>query len=319
MIDNVISAEIPDKEQDETLHNLVMKLMIHGPCGASNNRTNLGCVKNSSDGSCARNYPKDFQTNTEVGEGAYVQPRRLSPEEGGFIGTKKYKGADVTIDNRWVVPYSPYLLKKYGMHCNVECCATIHALKYLFGYNYKGEEMVTVEERYQDDEIKSYETQRYVSACMAIWRLYEFDMQICYPSVYTMPVHLPGEQIVTYTPNVASAEQSTERNARTKLTAYFEKNAEEGEEGEFARSLAYEDFGTHFTWKPTERVWSRRMRGDSVGRMIIVQPTEGDRFYLHLLLKHKKGATSFNDLKTVDGEHHETFRGKMIVHRLANN
>ncbi|XP_042226262.1 uncharacterized protein LOC121869140 [Homarus americanus] len=31
-----ISAEIPKKEQDKELHNLVMKHMIHGPCGPLN-------------------------------------------------------------------------------------------------------------------------------------------------------------------------------------------------------------------------------------------------------------------------------------------
>ena len=35
-IDQHISAEIPDKECDEELYNLVTKQMIHGPCGKIN-------------------------------------------------------------------------------------------------------------------------------------------------------------------------------------------------------------------------------------------------------------------------------------------
>lgn len=316
-IDNIISAEIPNKNDDEELHNLVIKLMIHGPCGATYNRTNLGCIANSRDGSCLRNFPKPYQSATEIGDGAYAQLRRRPEGQGGFTGKKMYKGTAVTVDNRWVVPYSPYLLRKYGMHCNLESCATVSSVKYLFGYNYKGEDMITIEERYMNDEVGAFEVRRYISACSAYWRLAEFDMQTCYPSVYTMPIHLPGKQIITYTPTTSNARHSVERNSRTRLTAYFEKNAEESEEGELARTLTYEDFGTLFTWKDETRVWTKRQRGDTIGRMVSVLPGD-DRFYLHLLLKHKKGAVSFNDLKTVDGEEYDTFKGKSVYVATVN-
>ena len=35
-IDDLISAEIPDKQQDPILNNIVIKNMIHGPCGFYN-------------------------------------------------------------------------------------------------------------------------------------------------------------------------------------------------------------------------------------------------------------------------------------------
>ncbi|GFX41094.1 hypothetical protein TNCV_2217921 [Trichonephila clavipes] len=35
-IDNIINAEIPDPEEDKNLHDMVIKNMIHGPCGAHN-------------------------------------------------------------------------------------------------------------------------------------------------------------------------------------------------------------------------------------------------------------------------------------------
>lgn len=42
------------------------------------------------------------------------------------------------LDNRWVVPYSPYLAQKYNAHINVEVCATIKSVKYVYKYILKG-------------------------------------------------------------------------------------------------------------------------------------------------------------------------------------
>ena len=38
----------------------------------------------------------------------------------------------VPLDNRHIVPYSPYLSKKYNAHINVEICSTINSCKYLY-------------------------------------------------------------------------------------------------------------------------------------------------------------------------------------------
>ena len=56
IIDKYISADIPDpRENNSNLHDIVMKHMIHGPCGD-------WCLV---DGRCSKHYPKAFldQTN----------------------------------------------------------------------------------------------------------------------------------------------------------------------------------------------------------------------------------------------------------------
>lgn len=50
-IDRVICAEIPSPQENLTLHNLVKKHMIHGPCGHLN-RMSICMVENK----CSRQY-----------------------------------------------------------------------------------------------------------------------------------------------------------------------------------------------------------------------------------------------------------------------
>ena len=132
-VDNVISAEIPPPS--DPLHKPVMKYMIHGPCGRNNN-SKLKCAANSKDGVCDKKFPKRFNSTTIVERDGYPEYRRRAPGEGGYTGRKE--GSMIEVDNRWVVPYSPYLLKMFGSHINVEFCASIVVIKYLMGYPYKG-------------------------------------------------------------------------------------------------------------------------------------------------------------------------------------
>ncbi|WVZ67191.1 hypothetical protein U9M48_016306 [Paspalum notatum var. saurae] len=70
------------------------------------------------------------------------------------------------LDNRWVVPYNPYLLRLFNCHINVEACDSIKAVKYLFKYIYKGHDRASVVVRDANkadgdiDEIKQYRDAR---------------------------------------------------------------------------------------------------------------------------------------------------------------
>ena len=121
-IDNVISAEIP--APSDPLHATVMKCMAHGPCGRAYNRR-LACCKDSKNGTCAKGFPEKFNQTTIVDESGYPKYRRRSSEMGGHVGRKMVNGMQCEIDNRWVVPYSPYLLKVFGSHVNVEYCTSV--------------------------------------------------------------------------------------------------------------------------------------------------------------------------------------------------
>ncbi|GFQ93003.1 helitron_like_N domain-containing protein [Trichonephila clavata] len=118
-IDEIISAEIPDIEIDKDLHDIVSKNMIHGPCGSLN-------------------------TNSLCNDG-YPLYRRRSTEDGSKSITLKVLTNNIDVDNRWVVPYSPLLLKTYNAHINVEYCNSVKAIKYICKYVNNGSDIAVFE------------------------------------------------------------------------------------------------------------------------------------------------------------------------------
>lgn len=135
-IDQVISAEIPDNKDSEKLQQLVLRHMIHLPCTYEKIRK----CKPGWNGQCSKRFPKPFQQRTLVGENGYPLYRRRRPaeDEQHFIS---YAGKKLEVDNRYVVPFNPYLLARYEAHINLEVCSTIVAVKYLYKYIYKGKNL----------------------------------------------------------------------------------------------------------------------------------------------------------------------------------
>jgi len=214
------------------------------------------------------------------------------------------------LDNRWVVPYNPYLLRRYNCHINVEVCSSIKAVKYLFKYIYKGHDRasVSIDEVDSDrniDEIKQYRDSRWVTPPEALWRIYGFDLSQIFPSVRQLQLHLPNMHMVSF-PAGANLNDvlSQEGASKTMLTDYFEAN----KKYELARGILYKDFPSYFVWMSGGKYWKRRDECMQIGRIVSAHPGEGERYYLRVLLNHVTGATSFQDLRTVNGIVYSTFR-----------
>ena len=159
-IDRLISAEIPDPEEDPDLHHLVKTCMIHGPCGVQN--PSCVCME---DGKCKKNFPKQFRDETAENVNGYPAYRRRNNGRTVQIG-------ELVADNSYVVPYNKQLLLKYRAHINIEACATVKSVKYLFKYVYKGHDCANMEMVVEDgearDEIKTYLNCRYIHVCVCI-------------------------------------------------------------------------------------------------------------------------------------------------------
>ena len=76
-IDELISAELPDPNDPKMkrLYDIVIKNMIHGPCG----HYNPACVC-MVEGKCSKEFPKAFSTHTDTNIDGY--PRYIRRDNG---------------------------------------------------------------------------------------------------------------------------------------------------------------------------------------------------------------------------------------------
>jgi hypothetical protein len=134
VIDEMVCAELPERswDTDGELTAIVRSAMIHGPCGEFNRQS--PCM--DPEQGCTKRYPRAFCDETTVGEDGYPLYRRRDHPHTAF--ERVVNGRTVTIDNRWVVPYNPYLTRRYKCHVNLEVCSSIKVIKYLYKYIYKG-------------------------------------------------------------------------------------------------------------------------------------------------------------------------------------
>ena len=222
------------------------------------------------------------------------------------------------MDNRWVVPYNPYLSTKYDGHINVEIATSVQSVKYLYKYIYKGHDRALWQvtggqnapagEPAVRNEIQEFQDGRYIGAIEAVWRTFGFSTGEVFPPVLRLDLHLPGEE----TMYVRADEDLDVRRLlgppKTKLTGYFEYvRLNPGDA--VAKTLRYVDFPEHYVWDSKHKQWNRRQnRVYSVGRVFNAGIKDMERYCLRLLLNTVKGATSFEFLCTVDGVCHSGFR-----------
>jgi hypothetical protein len=131
-INELICAKIPDVNANPLAYRMVDEFMMHGPCGAYNRK--CPCMKNDK---CSKNFPKAFQDETMLDEFGFTIYRRC--DDGRYVLKN-----GIRLDNKSVVPYNMWLLKKYNAHINVEWCNKSNMFKYLFKYINTGSDRAKV-------------------------------------------------------------------------------------------------------------------------------------------------------------------------------
>ncbi|KAL0758817.1 hypothetical protein Bca101_074967 [Brassica carinata] len=260
VVDEIISAELLNKEEDPEAYNLVTKHMIHGPCGVINQKS--PCMENNV---CTKKYTPPYNGSTSIDKSGDVLYRRRRNENESVVKN----GA--ILNNTFVVPHNIKLLKKYEAHINVEWCNCTSAVKYLFKYITKGVDRASVviekgsttttsdtvtsgepKERVmkQHNEIQDYIDARYLSACESMWRTFAFHIHKRKPSVEKLIIHLEGEHKITI--------KATDNLGRVIRKPGIEKTM----------------FTEWMVLCRSTKVWSERKKGKTIGRIVAVLPSE---------------------------------------------
>ena len=191
-INSCISAQWPNPRTQPLLFDTIKLTMVHSLCGNIN--LSAPCMQ---DGRCTKGYPKPFQDRTYTTHDGY--PSYFRPNDGHSFTIPVSGIGSVQIDNRWIVPYNPFLSTKYHCHTNIKCVASFRTVKYCFKYIHKGPDRATL--KYSQDEIKQYIDSHYIGAPEGVWCTLHFNVHKHVPSIERLQVsavHISYHRTLSY-------------------------------------------------------------------------------------------------------------------------
>ena len=119
-----------------------------------------------------------------------------------------------------------------------------------------------------------------------------------------------------YTFKVNDVAEAVTNPKNTTLLAWFKLNQVDPN----ARMFKYHEIPEYYIWNHAKHHWTKRKRGRCIGRLYTTNPSQGERHYLHILLHHIPGATSFEDLKiSPDGVLLSTFKETATAYGLLES
>ena len=174
----------------------------------------------------------------------------------------------------------------------------------------------------EHDEITQFVDSRYVGPSEAVWRILSKPLHDKSHTIVRLPVHLPNFQNVTIHTNPDEQEIQNALEQVTMLMDYFALNLRDPED----RNYLYHNIRVHYVFK-TEKIdgkkenkWRKRKKYTKcIGRIYTVSPAQVELFHLRILLMRVKGAKSFEDLRTVNGEIKESCTATCLAFGFIEN
>jgi hypothetical protein len=312
-LDGFICAELPDPEEDPTLHTAVCRFHMH-----SQNHLDRPTSRCNREGRCIYEYPQPINNRTYMDDLGRVHYRRRKQED------------------RWVTPHIPALVHLLDCHIYADVCSTATIFLYLFKYLFKGPDRARFGirtlhddradgEEDQVDEFRDYMNARYLSSSEAVYRILNFHTVSKRPGVRCLSVHLEGKNLGRMydrsQPGYSEMSDllwyfkrpSTEPFSGLKYTELFSLYYLET----VPLNVALDSGQTLITTVTTEKglsqkVLRRRVRRPIVARLQTVPLRLKETFYLRALLQVRP-ASNFEDARTIRGHCYPTYQGAATV------
>lgn len=145
----------------------------------------------------------------------YLSCHRRSFESAGLTSKIKL----IIVDNRWIVKYSYVLSKIFDAHVNVEIYNSVK-LSSIFVDIFIKEVMRLFSVFSCIHRVREYESERYISSYIAVWRVFYFPIHERYPSVFNLDIHLENDLRVYFLPD--NLEEILNNPPSTTLLSYFD-------------------------------------------------------------------------------------------------
>ena len=289
---------------------------------------------------CKRGYPKPFVFDAYLSDTGYPVYQRKAPDDRDVPDelaqsiVSKWPGMNYEEICRRVVPHSRELLLMFNAHVNVEWAHSVEIIAYLYKYIYKHESTAWMSILQEGDQVQRFVNAQRVSSSEAAWKILRFTINERSHPVKVVHVHNPGDNWLIYNEaediddellyrehvanvTVSKLERYLSRPVarlfdQVKLVEYYEQYGvcKRGKVPAYARDKTpRQHWVDDFIAAPTKRMAVYKLadsREKTLVRIPRCSPSQGERFYIRLLLCHVP-ARSWQQLRTHEGETYRTF------------
>ena len=305
-----VSACIPmvspySDPEDQRLHYLVQKHNIHANNGSvcTLGVTTKSPCRNPLHHRCSKFFPKPLSRTNHFDDRGYAVYRRSTKAD------------------QFVVPYNRNVTLFWDGHANVEICTAVSCILYLCKYfnkrELRGEIHVTEKSDVGEDEIRNWLQGRYISASEALWHINHWRVHEMSPAVGT--IHADLRERTEYI-NIQTGELTRKH---TDVARYLKRHPRHGAltiEEYYVQNVVSDSLPSTVqreTIDPEDLdgfgyLVKARSRGTMLYRFNVQLPSNGESYYLQMILKHK-AIQSLEDGRTHQQVVHPSFQSAALA------